>query len=43
VLFQIRTAADANHATWLFRINYERLQSQSLNGLLERLRAGRGR
>lgn len=43
VLFRIRTATDADHATWLFRLNYERLQGQPLDVLTERLRDGRGR
>ena len=43
VVFRIRTAAgaDADHATWLFRLNYERLQGQPLDVLMERLRSGR--
>lgn len=39
VSFLIRTAADADHATWLFRLNYDRLRGASPEVLTERLRA----
>lgn len=41
VAFQIRTAADAAHATWLFQLNYDRLRGVPLHELTERLHAGR--
>ena len=41
--FQIRTEADAAHATWLFQLNYDRLRGVPLDALTERLQAGRGR
>lgn len=43
VSFLIRTAADADHAIWLFRLNYDRLRGASPEVLAERLRAGGGR
>lgn len=39
VSFQIRTNADADHATWLFRLNYDRLLGESLSVLTERVAA----
>lgn len=39
--FQIRTGADAAHATWLFQLNYDRLRGASVESLTERLQAGR--
>ena len=38
VTFPIRTAADAAHAVWLFRLNYDRLQGATPAELTERLR-----
>ena len=37
VSFMIRTDLDADHATWLFRLNYDRLQNESLDALTERV------
>jgi len=37
VSFLIRTDADADHATWLFRLNYDRLLGESMDGLIKRL------
>jgi hypothetical protein len=39
VSFMIRTDADADHATWLFRLNYDRLQGASIDALVERMAA----
>ncbi|WP_210522069.1 luciferase domain-containing protein [Hymenobacter terricola] len=38
VTFPIRTAADAAHATWLFRLNYDCLHGIPLAELTQRLR-----
>ncbi|MEJ7661808.1 MAG: hypothetical protein WKG07_20625, partial [Hymenobacter sp.] len=38
----IRTAADADHATWLFRLNYDRLRGAVAGGA-DRAPAGRPR
>ena len=35
----INTNADADHATWLFRLNYDRLLGESLSVLTERVEA----
>ncbi|RFP64973.1 hypothetical protein D0N36_11595 [Hymenobacter lapidiphilus] len=43
VSFMIRTAADADHATWLFRLNYDRLRGTAVDVLIERLRAVSGK
>ena len=40
VSFMIRTDADADHATWLFRLNYDRLRGESLAALTERMVVG---
>lgn len=37
--FQIRTADDAAHATWLFQLNYDRLRGVPLDALTQRLQA----
>ena len=37
VSFMIRTDADANHAIWLFWLNYDRLRGESLDALTERI------
>ena len=42
VSFMIRTDADADHATWLFQLNYDRIQGVSMDVLTERLLAGQG-
>lgn len=39
VLFTIRTEADADYATWLFRLNYDRLRGESIDALTERILA----
>ena len=39
VSFLIRTDADADHATWLFRLNYDRLRGESITALTERIAA----
>jgi hypothetical protein len=33
----IRTDADADHATWLFRLNYDRIQGMPMNTLIGRV------
>ena len=40
VSFMIRTDSDADHAIWLFRLNYDRLQGVSMNTLTERIMIG---
>ena len=37
VSFMIRTDADAAHAIWLFRLNYDRLRGESMDVLTERM------
>ena len=39
VSFMIRTDSDADHATWLFQLNYDRLRGVSIAGLTERIAA----
>lgn len=39
VSFMIRTDADADHATWLFQLNYDRLRGVSIAALSERIAA----
>lgn len=39
VVLIIRTDADADHAIWLFRLNYDRLQGVSMDALTERIAA----
>lgn len=41
VACQIRTDADADHATWLFQLNYDRIQGTPINALIERMQAVR--
>ncbi|GAB2583276.1 luciferase domain-containing protein [Spirosoma areae] len=40
VSFLIRTDSDADHAVWLFRLNYDRLQGVSMAALTERIAVG---
>ena len=37
VEMSIRTDADAEHAIWLFRLNYDRLSGGAMSGLVERI------
>ena len=39
VSFMIRTDSDADHAIWLFRLNYDRLRGVSMDALTERILA----
>lgn len=41
VSFMIRTNSDADHATWLFQLNYDRLRGVSIAALTERVAAHR--
>ena len=43
VSFMIRTEADADHATWLFQLNYDRLRGVSMDALSRRVQAFSGR
>ena len=43
VQFQIADADDAEHAAWLFRLNYDRLAGVSAQTLLERISARAGK
>ena len=40
VSFMIRTDSDADHAIWLFRLNYDRLRGESLDALTGRMDVG---
>ena len=40
VSFMIRTDSDADHATYLFRLNYDRLQGESIDALTGRIAVG---
>ena len=33
----IRTEADAEHAVWLFRLNYDRLRGQAASDLIQEI------
>lgn len=37
VLFKIQTESDTQHATWLFRLNYERLIGVSIETLISKI------